>query len=1638
MDKRYLKMVLILGSFSLLLLSKEVWAGKFTKTIRFSQTDLQLEKLHGFDKVTLLRCDVTRDIGRPQLPVKVVHFAIPPGEEFSGFKLLSAPSQGVEGKYLLYPCQPPQLLEMPGKKKEKIDFIPPDKAIYSSDEPYPPQIVEYRGIGSMGGQKIASFLVYPLQYIPAKGGLIFHPQVEIEADFTPARGYPQKEELKPGGLVRLAKKLVVNPEDVGSADLSSKGLLPPMDSYPYLIITSDSYAPKFQPLADWKTKKGLRAEIFTTSYIYDNYTGRDQQEKIRNFISYAKENWGTEWVLLGGDTEIIPTRRAYAMSANYGEPDEDSIPCDLYYADLDGSWDANGNGIYGEVADSVDMYPDVIIGRASLDQPSEVQAWVEKVLTYEKNPPTDYQLNMLFMGEVLWNNPYTDAGVGKDMIDDDWVPPRFDPITKLYQSKGNENIHSIMSAMNRGQNLINHDGHAWYNQMGYLDIGHVDGLHNGPRYSILYTIGCWPAAFDYDCVAEHFISNPSGGGVAFIGNSRYGWGSPGNPGYGYSDRFDHTFYRYLFAEDVYNIGATLFLDKASYVPRAQQANVYRWCEYEINLLGDPEMPIWTDTPRPLVVHHPQVTNYGENEVRITISDGQGALPGALVCLMNGEDVYEYGRADAKGEVIFSFSTSSSAPIELTVTAHNYLPYETSIPVQGGGTYLSYLGSAIQDSIGGNGDGELNPGESFSLVVTLKNLGSQPASGVGGLLRTDDSLVQIIDSTAQFGDIGPGDTSSSSFGLSLSTEASNNHAVPFTILLTDSQGDSICQPLNLLVVTPVLVFKGYRINGDGILEPGEEAELTITLANIGSGLAKGVQGGVSSADSCAQFPRCLIDFGDILPDSTGTGIIGVTALSGCAAPHFIQAFLDCSTQEGESFQDGFILTIGQSGFSDSMETGEDGWVHGGTNDLWHLTTQRAHSGSHSWYCGHEDSWHYDNEMDCYLETPKFVLPPKPVLSFWLWYETTTYGVDGIYVEANDGSGWRKLDFIASGGALDSALIGNSWLEDRYDLSPFYSCGAKVKIRFRFVSDGADVSEGYYVDDVWVGSDTTSSGALLFLGGYQIQDDGEEGTHGNGNGYPDPGETIGVAGMIRNFGDAMAPGTKVFLSTRDPYVTILDSIASYGSISPADSSLPTDNLLLSLPPDIPVNHIAYFSFLITDSKGDSWDNTLKMKILEPEIELETVSLDDIGGNHNGIPDPGETCNLILYLRNKGGRKASGTEVILSTQSPEVDILDNTANFPDIPVDSVRANTTDTLTIQIANSVSDPIIPFRLSVSEGGGYYTKQLSFSLAVGWGRTLLVENDGLVNNRGYYTETLDSLGVMYEVWDVDNDGPLPQEELLRFKNVIWYIGEEPSPLPLEDREHLKTFLDSGGSLLISGQWALYGLHGTDFYRDYLHAQYVSYSTGYHHLLGLDNNPVIDGLNLDLSQEGNNEQDAPGEIDPIDPAFSILVYDSTSGEDGQINSSGTGALAVDNGDYRLVFLAFGLEGVEPLHSRIEFLHGVLNWLWRATGVRDNQGHDSPLPKSFSLAQNYPNPFNPSTVIRYSLPVARQKRLAVSLKIYNILGQEVRSLVEEKQAPGYYEVKWDGKDEGGNPVSSGIYFYRLNAGGFSNAKRMVLLR
>ncbi|EQB63015.1 MAG: hypothetical protein RBG1_1C00001G0594 [candidate division Zixibacteria bacterium RBG-1] len=105
------------------------------------------------------------------------------------------------------------------------------------------------------------------------------------------------------------------------------------------------------------------------------------------------------------------------------------------------------------------------------------------------------------------------------------------------------------------------------------------------------------------------------------------------------------------------------------------------------------------------------------------------------------------------------------------------------------------------------------------------------------------------------------------------------------------------------------------------------------------------------------------------------------------------------------------------------------------------------------------------------------------------------------------------------------------------------------------------------------------------------------------------------------------------------------------------------------------------------------------------------------------------------------------------------------------------------------------------------------------------------------------------------------------------------------------------------------------------------------------------------------------------------------------------------------------------------------------VRDDNSFPSTLkPNTFVLSQNYPNPFNTETVISFALP----KTGHVKLEIYNILGQKVKDLVDEMVTAGYKKVVWDGRDNTGKIVASGVYLYQLKTGGFTEAKRMNLLK
>ncbi|MDE3258586.1 MAG: T9SS type A sorting domain-containing protein [Gemmatimonadota bacterium] len=153
--------------------------------------------------------------------------------------------------------------------------------------------------------------------------------------------------------------------------------------------------------------------------------------------------------------------------------------------------------------------------------------------------------------------------------------------------------------------------------------------------------------------------------------------------------------------------------------------------------------------------------------------------------------------------------------------------------------------------------------------------------------------------------------------------------------------------------------------------------------------------------------------------------------------------------------------------------------------------------------------------------------------------------------------------------------------------------------------------------------------------------------------------------------------------------------------------------------------------------------------------------------------------------------------------------------------------------------------------------------------------------------------------------------------------------------------------------------------------------------------------------------------------------------GAVKIDGRGA----SGGGKLVELVFRTSET-PLSSDFQVSESVLVGLDGAVDMLHHAeiGDLKPLPDRFSLEQNMPNPFNPSTAISYQLPEAGMVRLA----IYNLIGQEVRVLVNERRNAGSFTATWDGTDALGRRVASGIYLYRIQAGSFSATKRMLLLK
>lgn len=599
--------------------------------------------------------------GEPNLPSKVVNVLVPKNKEIDSFKVIKG-NRIVIGNYLIEPGQKPIPLLSPDELAAmSIDtsVTLPKAEIYQSNNVFPAETLDTDfNLQKANGYEIAIFNLAPVEYLPSSQEVAYYDQLTVEI-------YLKDNLLKSNANFRglaedkeRVKRLVDNPDKLESYsdEFSTQsarmvsdtlrtitqdyGLL---SSYEFVLITrSDLLAGEnegFRKLINYKNNHGTTAFIATVdgdNGIYANYQGRDEAEKIRNFIRDAYQNLGVRYVMLGGDADgedlgresepvIIPTR---LLKSDVWQEDNQFVAGDIYYSCLDGSYDSNNNNIFGEKKDgadfhsnkAVDIFAEVYVGRVPVDSLIEVNNFVNKNISYLESYD-EYLRKVLFIGEHLGFGGAADyASLMLEEIRNGsndhgystrgFVENPFYISDTLYESESySYDNQELIDKINAGIHIMHHDGHGW----NYSDINiekeDVQDLENENVF-FLYTYACYSGSFDnwiysgskpskyieIDAIAEHYLTAQNGG-FAFVGNTRFGW-SWSNSTDGGSQRLGRWFWDGMFREDIKKLGELHSYSKEKLVGKYGD-DYYRYIIFHNTLLGDPQLELFTYMPEPV-------------------------------------------------------------------------------------------------------------------------------------------------------------------------------------------------------------------------------------------------------------------------------------------------------------------------------------------------------------------------------------------------------------------------------------------------------------------------------------------------------------------------------------------------------------------------------------------------------------------------------------------------------------------------------------------------------------------------------------------------------------------------------------------------------------------------------------------------------------------------------------------------------------------------------------------------------------------------------------------------------------------------------------------------------------------------------
>jgi len=708
---------------------------------------------------TRITCDLPKQVvadtsGDPWLPALTYAYSLPQGMKIDyvtvdsyDTTLLAKPS------HLVYPRQEPMMTCI---DCEAPEFVPPGSTYQQSSFPLSADLALCTlPINFSHGMGLGVIQLRPVIYDIADNELWLITNVSLTIHLTAAGSQPRSVSSRSvyshNVVMKYLKGIVRNYGDVDGNTPTIQTFnynypVDPDDIPPdYVIVTntSNQFAQELIPFKYFKTSyDGCKVEIFTLEDdIYPNYDGRDNPEKLRNFI-IDKYTDGAIYVLLAGNMDVVPVRYAHPERYNGSVPADSQaqIISDLYYACLEGDWDGDGDDTFGEYfydgegGNRIDVAADIFVGRVAISQPGHATTWIEKHIRYEVEPgygSTSYLSNvMISSADQMADIEY--AGNQPQAIADEFSP-FFNVDTETFREQPSPydpnptsptgiDVTSYLSNPSCGYYFsLSHADPEWFTTM-------TTGCNNYPRWGVTTwpalmpwlpeeadtihsvelegreyihsSIGChlgcmdvlyfWDQDYHYDfCYAEKclFIE---GGPFAGTFNTRIGW-------------CDLSFR--IEAARIELLCETSYIDHrfgpAHYGMKSNYTSCwrYRTITYDNTLFGDPEFTVYTDNPRQFVLEHPESVELDSTQtitVRVLDSLYTMPLPNVLVTLSKQGEIYERGYTDASGRVYLTVNPTTGGNISVSCDRSNYIVNNGSIDVN------TYCADAVAGDVNGDG------------------------------------------------------------------------------------------------------------------------------------------------------------------------------------------------------------------------------------------------------------------------------------------------------------------------------------------------------------------------------------------------------------------------------------------------------------------------------------------------------------------------------------------------------------------------------------------------------------------------------------------------------------------------------------------------------------------------------------------------------------------------------------------------------------------------------------------------------------------------------------------------------------------------------------------------------------------------